>query len=154
IGFVYTDVRLTGALDGLMARSFNRFDQLFLNHLPYCLLIRKSAWATVGGYDETMRDGYGGYADWDFNIHLSVLGFRAIRIDKPLFIYWVRPDGMLVSLSARMHGTIWRYIRTKYRDVYTFSSLYRRWREHSSIRSAVRGAGLLFLATVLPLRWF
>jgi glycosyltransferase involved in cell wall biosynthesis len=154
VAFVYSHIKLTGGREGVHECDFDSFDQLFLNELPYCLLLRKSAWAAVGGYDESMRDGYGGYADWDFNIHLSVAGFRAIRIDKPLFIYWVRPDGMLVSLSARMHGTIWRYIRTKYQDVYRFSSLYRRWREHRSIPSAIRAAGLLFLATVLPLRWF
>jgi hypothetical protein len=134
--------------------NFDPFDQLFLNELPYCLLMRKSAWDAIGGYDESMRDGYGGYADWDFNIHLSVAGYRAIRIDKPLFIYWVRTDGMLVSLSAKMHGTIWRYIRQKYRDEYRLAALYRRWHEHCSVFSAVRAAGLLLLATVLPLRWF
>mgnify|MGYP002651087087 CR=1 FL=1 len=154
VAFVFSDIKLIGGRQGVHACDFDPFDQLFLNELPYCLMLRKSAWAAVGGYDESMRDGYGGYADWDFNIHLSVLGFRAIRIDKPLFIYWVRPDDMLVSLSARMHGTIWRYIRQKYRDEYRLAALYRRWNEHRSLASAVRAAGLLFLATVLPLRWF
>jgi glycosyltransferase involved in cell wall biosynthesis len=154
VAFVYSHIRLTGGRQGVHECDFDPFGQLFLNELPYCLLIRKSAWAAVGGYDESMRDGYGGYADWDFNIHLSIARFRAIRIDKPLFIYWVRPDGMLVSLSARMHGTIWRYIRKKYRDEYRISALYTRWREQRSISSAVRAAGLLLLATALPLRWF
>jgi glycosyltransferase involved in cell wall biosynthesis len=154
VAFVYSHIRLTGGRQGVHECNFDPFDQLFLNELPYCLLMRKSAWAAIGGYDESMRDGYGGYADWDFNIHLSVAGYRAIRIDKPLFIYWVRTDGMLVSLSAKMHGTIWRYIRQKYRDEYRLAALYQRWHEHCSVSSAVRAAGLLFLATVLPLRWF
>ena len=154
VAFVYCHIKLTGGRQGIHECDFDPFDQLFLNELPYCLLTRKSAWAAMGGYDETMKDGYGGYTDWDFNIHLSVAGFRAIRIDKPLFVYWVRPDGMLVSLSARMHGTIWRYIRRKYRDQYRFSALYARWSERRSLASALRGSGLLLLATMLPLRWF
>ncbi|AMN43432.1 glycosyltransferase family 2 protein [Rhodoplanes sp. Z2-YC6860] len=154
VAFVYSHIKLTGGREGVHECDFDPFDQLFLNELPYCLLMRKSAWAAIGGYDETMRDGYGGYADWDFNIHLLVAGYRAIRIDKPMFIYWVRTDGMLVSLSAKMHGTIWHYIRKKYRDEYRLTALCRRWNENRSMSSAVRGAGLLFLATVLPLRWF
>ena len=154
VAFVYCHIKLTGGRQGVHKCDFDPFDQLFLNELPYCLLTRKSAWAAVRGYDERMKDGYGGYADWDFNIHLSVAGFRAIRLDKPLFVYWVRPDGMLVSLSARMHGTIWRYIRRKYSDQYRFSALFARWREQHSFASAFRGAGLLLLATALPLRWF
>jgi glycosyltransferase involved in cell wall biosynthesis len=154
VAFVYSHIKLTGGRHGVHECDFDPFDQLFLNELPYCLLMRKSAGAAIGGYDETMRDGYDGYADWDFNIHLLVAGYRAIRIDKPMFIYWVRTDGMLVSLSAKMHGTIWLYIRKKYRDEYRLAALYRRWRERRSMSSAFRGAGLLFLATVLPLRWF
>ena len=154
VAFVYSHIKLTGGREGVHECDFDPFDQLFLNELPYCLLMRKSAWAAIGGYDETMRDGYGGYADWDFNIHLSVAGYRAIRIDKPMFVYWVRTDGMLVSLSAKMHGTIWLYIRKKYRDEYRLAALYRRWCERRSMSSAFRGAGLLFLAKVLPLRWF
>jgi GT2 family glycosyltransferase len=73
----------------------NRFDQLFLNQLPYCMLIRKSAWQAAGGYDETMRDGS---EDWEFNIRLSGAGFRGIELAKPLFVCSVRPDGMLLSI--------------------------------------------------------
>jgi glycosyltransferase involved in cell wall biosynthesis len=154
VAFVFCHIRLVGGRLGVHECSFDPFRQLFLNELPYCMLIRKSAWATVGGYDEEMRDGYDGYADWDFNIHLSIAGFRAIGIERPLFHYYVRPDGMLVSLSARMHGTIWRYIRRKYREHYRLRSLYARWKERRSLASACRGISLLLLATVLPTSWF
>ena len=35
VGFVFTDMKLTGELDGVLRREFRRFDQLFLNKLPY-----------------------------------------------------------------------------------------------------------------------
>ena len=141
VAFVFSHIKLVGGRHGIHECSFDLFGQLFLNELPYCLLLRKSAWQTVGGYDESMKDGYGGYADWDFNIHLGVAGFEGIGIPKPLFVYWVRPDGMLVSLSARMHGTIWRYIRMKYRNEYRIPALYRRWEETAfASRGSPRGS--------------
>src|SRR5215470_10824821 len=96
VGFAFAHVRLAGDMDGVMPRHFNRFDQLFLNRLPYCMLIRRSAWQAAGGYDEAMRDGT---EDWEFNIRLVQAGFRGVEIAKPLFIYCVSGDGMLMSHS-------------------------------------------------------
>jgi glycosyltransferase involved in cell wall biosynthesis len=151
VGLVYTDVRLTGALDGVLPRSFNRFDQLFLNHLPCCLLMRKSAWAAVGGYDETMRDGY---EDWEFNIRLAAAGIGGIGIHKPLFIYLVSPDGMLMGRSARMHGRIWQVIRSKHRALYRVSTLLGIWSKSPRGRiSLPRAVALLAAAKLLPVAW-
>src|SRR5258708_10928974 len=75
VGFVFTHMRLTDTLAGALPRHLNRFDQLFLNQLPYCMLIRRSAWEAVGGYDETMRDGT---EDWEFHILLSCSGFPRV----------------------------------------------------------------------------
>jgi glycosyltransferase involved in cell wall biosynthesis len=154
VGFVFTHVRLTDSLTGVLPRHLNRFDQLFLNLLPYCMLIRKSAWQAVGGYDETMR---GGMEDWEFNIRLSSSGFRGIELAKPLFVYSVRPDGMLLSRTTRMHGTIWRGIRTKHAELYRIAALVRLWRQTRPMRSNVSAgtaAGLLLSASLLPETWF
>ncbi len=154
VGFVFTHVRLTDTLTGLLPRHLNRFDQLFLNLLPYCMLIRKSAWQVVGGYDETMR---GGMEDWEFNIRLSRSAFRGIELAKPLFVYSVRPDGMLLSRTTRMHGTIWRRIRTKHAELYRIPALVQLWRETRQKPcniSAGSAVGLLFSARFLPETWF
>jgi len=154
VGFVFTDVRLAGELEGLLSRRCNRFEQLFLNQLFYCMLIRKSAWQTVGGYDETMRDGG---EDWEFNISLLHAGFRAIGLAKPLLVYRVSPEGMQMSHAARMHGTIWRHIRTKHRDLYRIPALVALWRttqQSPSKVSPLRAAALLGSAKLLPEAWF
>jgi glycosyltransferase involved in cell wall biosynthesis len=154
VGFVFTHMRLGGTLAGVLPRHLNRFDQLFLNRLPYCMLMRRSAWQAVGGYDETMRDGT---EDWEFNVRLSCSGFRGIELAKPLFVYSVRPDGMLMSRATRMHGTIWRHIRTRHADLYRIAALVRLWRETRTMPSKVSAgtaAGLLFLARLLPETWF
>jgi glycosyltransferase involved in cell wall biosynthesis len=153
-GFVFTHVRLTDMLTGVLPRHLNRFDQMFLNLLPYCMLIRKSAWQVVGGYDETMR---GGMEDWEFNIRLSRSALRGIELAKPLFVYSVRPDGMLLSSTTRMHGTIWRRIRTKHAELYRMRALVQLWRETRQMPcniSAGSAVGLLFSARFLPETWF
>jgi glycosyltransferase involved in cell wall biosynthesis len=154
VGFVFTYGRVIEGIEGVFPRHFNRFDQLFLNYVPYCMLIRRSAWEVSGGYDETMRDGQ---EDWEFNIRLARCGFRGIALPKPLSVYRVRADGMLLSRTARMHGTIWRYIRTKHADLYRIGALMALWRETRTAPariSAPIAAGLLGAARLLPDAWF
>ena len=154
VAFAFAHMRLTGDMDGVMTRHFNAFDQLFLNQLPYCMLIRRSAWQAAGGYDEAMHDGM---EDWEFSIRLLRAGFRGVEIARPLFIYQVRMDGMLMSRAARMHGTIWRYIRAKHGDLYRLPALIASWRSSRATPGKVaplKAAGLLGLATLLPEAWF
>lgn len=122
LGFVFSDMLLNGAMEGVLVRRANLFDQLFLNQLPCCMLIRKAAWAEVGGYDEAMRAGY---EDWEFNIRLMKAGWCGQRMPEPLFNYRVAPDGMLMSTSARKHGRIWRSIRQKHAELYALPALRR-----------------------------
>jgi glycosyltransferase involved in cell wall biosynthesis len=150
VGFVFPHIRLTGWLEGVLPRHFNHFDQLFLNQLPYCMLIRKSAWQKVDGYDEAMRNGT---EDWEFNVRLSRAGYRGIEIPRALFNYCVRPDGMLISHSSRLHGTIWRHIRTKHAATYrpaTLFSIWRSTRDGGRRISLATAAALLLSAKLLP----
>ena len=151
VGFVFTDMRLSGALTNIFTTHCNRFDQLFLNHMPYCMLLRKSAWQAVGGYDETMRQGL---EDWEFNIRLLRSGYQWIKISKPLFIYNIRPDGMLLSSSARRQATTWNSIRRKHADLYRPGALIAiRQQSQPGWRSTLRACILFTLAKTLPESW-
>lgn len=152
VAFVFTDMQATGSLGGILPRHFSRFDQLFLNRLPYCLLLRKSAWEAVGGYDAEMRDGY---EDWEFNIRLVLAGFRGIGISQPLFFYYVSPDGMLMSRSARLHGKLWRAILSRHRDSYNWrrlSSLRNNWRDQKTRFGLPAALLLVWGGKLLPAR--
>lgn len=152
VAFVFTDMQATGSFHGTLPRNFSRFDQLFLNRLPYCLLLRKSAWQTVGGYDDMMRDGY---EDWEFNIRLVVAGFRGLGIHRPLFFYYVSPHGMLMSRSARQHGKLWRAILKRHRDSYgwrNLRTLYRNWRDRKTRFGPVSAFLLVWGSKLLPER--
>jgi glycosyltransferase involved in cell wall biosynthesis len=154
VGFTFTNVRLVGARNGIGELRFNRFDLLFGNQLVSCMLIRRAAWEAVGGYDETLRDGY---EDWEFAIRLAQHGFRGTGVPKPLFNYLISNDGMMMARSSRMHGALWRQIRTRHAESYRIPELLRLWwstrRDRGKIGLPV-ALGLLTIAKVLPEAWF
>jgi glycosyltransferase involved in cell wall biosynthesis len=119
-GFAFTQMRLMGERTGVTRKRYNPFAQLFLNQLPYCLLMRREAWEQTGGYDETMRQGY---EDWEFNIRLAKHGFHGATLDQALFFYRVRASGMLNSISRSRHASLWRYIQRKHPDLYCLQTL-------------------------------
>jgi glycosyltransferase involved in cell wall biosynthesis len=152
VGFVFTYLRAFGAIQRVFPRGFDRFDQLFSNRLQSCILMRKSAWEALGGYDESMRDGY---EDWDFNIRLGNAGYRGIEIPKPLYLYRVSNEGMLLSHCSGKHAEIWRYIREKHADLYRVPAILKLWSEGRGthyMRLPV-ALGILTLAQ-FPDRWF
>lgn len=149
-GFAFTQMRLTGDLAGVTRKTLNPFAQLFLNQLPYCLLMRRGLWEASGGYDESMRAGY---EDWEFNIRLAGLGHRGIALDEPLFVYRTSTAGMLNSLSRRRHAQLWQTIQDKHRDLYRPGNmwrLWRRWRTAPLPYPALVLLGLLLVHRLLP----
>ena len=54
-------------------------------------LVRREVFESVGGYDETMRDGC---EDWDFWLRLVERGFHGLIIPEVLFYYRRRSDSM------------------------------------------------------------
>jgi glycosyltransferase involved in cell wall biosynthesis len=124
VDFVYTQIDVFGDERGVVRKTFNRFEQLATNQLPYCMLMRKSAWARIGGYDEAMRKGY---EDWEFNLRLAKAGLVGAAVAAPLFGYRRLATGMLRSVSQQRHARIWRQMRRKHPDLYGFGNLLALW---------------------------
>jgi hypothetical protein len=153
-GFVVTHIRQVGAAQAIEKRYVNAFDVLFKNVTGYSMLMRKSAWEKAGGYDETMRDGY---EDWEFNLRLISAGVKGIEIAKPLFIYTVSAQGMLMSHSSQRHAGLWRRIRDKHHDLYRLPKLMSLYWENRNARSeisSISAFGALLLTSVLPDKWY
>jgi glycosyltransferase involved in cell wall biosynthesis len=154
IGMVVTHLKLVGAETGIVSRYFNRFDLLFTNTLSAGLILRKDAWRVVGGYDETMRDGY---EDWDFSLRLANAGYQAIEVPKPLYIYHIgdeagpsRSSGVDKKL---LYGKLWRHIRNKHAQDYRPLTMFQLWRQSRGGRSKVplwKGLAAYGLALLLP----
>lgn len=154
VGFLFTDERMSGLREGVEARYFKLFDQLFINRVPSCLMMRKEAWRKAGGYDDAMREGY---EDWEFTISMAAAGYRCIEIPKPLFTYRVSNDGLLLRLSAKMHAELWARIRRKHSELYRLPALLRLWwstRHQPGDLSLARALTLLAVAKILPEKWF
>ena len=130
--FVFTDISTEGDINKTIGKEYNFFEQLFLNQLPYSILISKKNWLSVGGYDEQMKDGY---EDWDLNIRLGASKIYGQRLAQPLFHYNVSNTGMLLSKSSIKHSIIWKYIINKSKGLYTFKNiiyLWKKWRKKKS----------------------
>jgi len=154
VAAVFCHLRLIDAASGLLERHFNRFDLLFSNSMPAGLLLRKSAWQALGGYDETMRDGY---EDWDFNVRLMRMGYRAIVIPKPYYVYDVSSAGMLFSRASVKHAALWRRIRQKNAEAYRPLALLRLWwdsRDGTGHVSLAKGLAAYALTALLPDAWY
>ncbi len=122
LNIIFSDTILEGERQGLRKNSYNFFEQLFVNHIPYCLLIEKKIFKKVGNYDEDMKIGY---EDWEFNIRLAKAGFFPERIKQPLFHYRVSKFGMLNSTSKKYHFDNFDYIKKKHPEIYTLNYVFK-----------------------------
>ncbi len=122
--FVYSHLAVFGDVKGVLIKNYNFFEQLFLNQLPYCLLMPRSAWQELGGYDESMRKGY---EDWEFNIRLGRHGYYGVAMPEAMFHYRVSKSGMLKSISRSKHGYLWRSIQKKNPKAYSVLRLLKTW---------------------------
>lgn len=150
VALVFSHLRLTGVGNGLIERHFNRFDLLFTNTLHSGLMVRKACWRAVGGYDETMRQGY---EDWEFYLRLARAGYRGLEIPKPYFNYAVASGGMLFNKSSQLHAVLWRSIRAKHAALYRPLAVLKLWwwtRGGNSRVSLAKALLALVMATVLP----
>lgn len=96
IGVVYSDNKQFGLHDQqVVVGDFNAAKLLKKNYIDACLVLRKSAWQSVNGYDQEMP--VMGYEDWDLNIRLFFKGWQFKYVNEVLYDYRVRENSMLVT---------------------------------------------------------
>ena len=95
-GFAHCLARLHGDIDAIwIPRPFNPYWQLIENAVVGCVLMRTTAWESVGGYDETMTSGN---EDWEMWLRLTGAGWDQVRVEEPLFRY--RKHGVSMSVTT------------------------------------------------------
>jgi glycosyltransferase involved in cell wall biosynthesis len=135
-------LELWGELDGSLevARSLDPWLLTYVNDVPVCSLIRRSALLEVGGW----RMG-SGYEDWDLWLALAERGYGGLRIPGPAFRYRRRGGRMLDDCTPR-HAELYDRLRDRHPEVFSARDDNRR------RSSAPRRAKLLYpLIERLPL---
>ena len=120
-GFVYTHIRRFGLVNDTYelppfdARSIVHED----NTVAVCALMRKSMWEDVGGYNETMVNGY---EDWDFWVGCIEKGWYGLRIPEALFEYRIGTAGVNRKANEQRMSLIARIV-TNHPSLYEQSTL-------------------------------
>ncbi len=88
---------------------------LYVNQLVATSLYRKKSWVEVGGYDESMKDGF---EDWDFWLSITKRGYDYYVIPKALFYYRKASQSMLVDTIKTKAEKVKEYLMHKHREIY------------------------------------
>ncbi len=132
--FAYTDFQVFGT-QSFQERpgEYNLYRLLDRNYLTYAALIRKTAWDTSGGYDESLKCL--GYEDWEFWLRLGAMGRFGRYIPKSLFRY--RKHGAsLYDFALARHREFVAYIQGLHPELYEYENRARvkvRWSPAASI---------------------
>jgi glycosyltransferase involved in cell wall biosynthesis len=131
--------RLFGDVDAVaVPRPYNPYQLLLSNSVVGCVVLRRDAWAAVGGYDETMRDGN---EDWELWVSLMAAGWGVAEIDAPLFRYRKHGISMSVDTEARFeHGR--KQIVDRHPDLYEPTALAARKHKHYPLVSVIAPEGV------------
>ncbi|MBB3102454.1 glycosyltransferase family 2 protein [Azomonas macrocytogenes] len=127
LGIVYADAFFfgDGSRPGFITNGFNIQKLLASNYIDMCSFIRKTAWQSVGGMDES-KDIFT-HEDWDFWLSLYEKGWKFKFINQKLFHYRIR-RGSLIDTHIKNNEAKSRelYIANKHAELYreNYTDLY------------------------------
>jgi len=99
IGIVYCEADFFGTKTGKWELPTYRFPDILVGNCIFCTaLFRKSDWAKVGGYKESMTTGW---EDWEFWLSLIEAGADVFQIPETLFYYRQAENSM--SLRSKVN---------------------------------------------------
>jgi len=118
VGFIYGNYRGFAHKDGeryqvtqLAPVSFDAV--IWSNQIPYCGLIRRSAWQQVK-YDEEISR-LGGFEDWLFLLELLAAGWEAQHVHVTVWNYRQYPGGSMQASALKRKDRLIRYMAQKLR---------------------------------------
>ena len=133
-GYATCRARLFGDIDAVWSpRPFNQYQLLLSNSNVGCVLLRRDAWDSVNGYDETMRNGN---EDWELWIRLMQAGWGIVEVPQVLFRYRKHGISMSVDTEARFEQGR-REVVDRHPDLYAMPRLASLKREHYPLVSII-----------------
>jgi GT2 family glycosyltransferase/glycosyltransferase involved in cell wall biosynthesis len=101
-----------------VTRPFNPYQLLISNPVIGCVVMRRDAWAEVGGYDESMT----GHEDWELWIRFLKAGWKETGVRRALFRYRKHGVSMSVVSEARFEQGRAEIVR-RHPDLYESEAL-------------------------------
>lgn len=115
--FVYPLVQLFGNRQEIWETLPYDYHYLkFRNYIPATIIMKREVWERVGGYDETMRDGF---EDWEFVLRAGARGYYGLHINEILFFYR-KHSGSMLEGSKKKNRMLKALIRKKHKEMYKF----------------------------------
>ena len=152
--FSFPSMKLEGDRSNKISNDYNFFEQLFINKLPYSILISNSSFKKIGGYNESFRDGY---EDWELNVRLGRNSVYGLKSPKAVLYYNVSNLGMLKSKSILLHGYIWKEIQKQNSESYRFIILIKnliKWKKIKSSNNLILYIIYYLLWLITPIKFF
>lgn len=113
---VYGDGAFFGDQTGIRKQApFNLQKQMLVNYIDACAMVRKSVFDELGGYDESMKDGW---EDWEMWLRIGFRGYKFHYLDEVVFDYRIRKESMSRQVydSKARTNNIENYVYGKYPD--------------------------------------
>ena len=101
---------------------------MITNTQPVTCLVRRDRFEAVGGFDESMTDGY---EDWDMWLRFASRGWRGVRVRTPVYVWRRHSTDTMVHRAIAKHEQIYR------RLIDNHWALYDRLGHEAAVRSNV-----------------
>lgn len=88
---------------------------MITNIHPVTTLVRRERFEQVGGFDETMTNGY---EDWDLWLKFVEQGWRGVRVPEILFTWRRHSHSTMVMQVIHEHESLFKAIMDRHKDLY------------------------------------
>ncbi|MEN3322518.1 glycosyltransferase family A protein [Mariniflexile soesokkakense] len=99
----------------LKPKGTTHLNLLYANQLIATSLYKKKCWEEVGGYDESMKNGF---EDWEFWLSITKRGWKYKIVEDFLFYYRKSRKSMLVDTIKNHSEKSREYIYRKHKELY------------------------------------
>lgn len=131
----YCQERLTDLGNNVIWRvpEWDPLTLLVTNLHPVTCLIRRDRFEAVGGFDETMTEGY---EDWDLWLRFAERGWRGVRWPEPLFNWRRHSRQTMIDDAVARHDVLYRRLLENHRDFFQLHALEVATRANTMLRAA------------------
>ncbi len=116
VAYGYCYERLVGQYDGYWrVPEFDPLLMMVTNLHPVTTLIRRERFEQVGGFDESMREGY---EDWDLWLRFLERGWRGVRVPQALFVWRRHSSATMIAHAVPKHEALYKRLMAQHADLY------------------------------------